>query len=158
MGNHENRINRAIYNDPKLEGLISTDDLNYKKYWEEIPFLQPIVIEVVAFCHYFCSGVMGLPVGTARAMLTKMHMSCVAGHQQGRDIAYGQTAGGKEICAIISGSFYDHDENYLNYQTNNHFRGMYMLYDVCDGSFEEVAVPLKWLKKKYGKETQTKSS
>ena len=31
-GNHENRINRAVHNDPKLEGLISVEDLEYEKF------------------------------------------------------------------------------------------------------------------------------
>ena len=33
LGNHGNRINRAINDDPKLEGLISTNDLPYQD-WE----------------------------------------------------------------------------------------------------------------------------
>jgi len=32
LGNHENRINRAINDDPKLEGLISTNDLPYQDW------------------------------------------------------------------------------------------------------------------------------
>lgn len=158
LGNHENRIDRAINNDPKLEGLISIDDLKYEDWgWKIIPFLEPIVIEGVAFCHYFCSGQMGRPISTARAMLQKMHMSCVAGHQQGRDIATSRRADGKELIAIINGACYAHDENYLNYQTNNHFRGLYMLNDVHDGSFEDMAVSLRYLEKRYGTE-ETKES
>ena len=41
-------------------------------------------------------------------------MSCVAGHQQGHSIAYGQDATGKQMTAIISGSCYLHDEDYLS--------------------------------------------
>ena len=57
LGNHENRINRAIANNPILEGTISVDDLNYQKDWEVHEFLRPIFIGGVGFCHYF-------PVGT----------------------------------------------------------------------------------------------
>ena len=136
-GNHENRINRAIQNDPKLEGLISLEDLEYEKFgWKTVPFLQPIVIDGIAFCHYFVSGVMGNPCTTARSLLTKHHQSCIAGHQQGRDIAYGKRADGKEMTAIIAGSCYEHEEHYLNHQTNNHWRGLYILHDVKDGSFD----------------------
>lgn len=149
-GNHENRINRAINNDPKLEGLISLDDLKYEDWgWEVIPFLQPIVIEGIAFCHYFCSGVMGRPITSARQLLQKQHMSCIAGHQQGRDIAYGHRADGKEMTALIAGSCYEHDEEYLNHQTNNHFRGIYMLFDVADGQFDELPITLRYLRKRY---------
>ena len=149
-GNHENRINRAIDNDPKLDGLISLDDLKYEEAgWETVPFLQPILIDGIAFCHYFVNGVMGRPCGTARALLAKHHQSCIAGHQQGRDIAYGLRADGTEMVALITGSCYEHEEHYLNHQTNRHFRGLYMLFDVKDGQFDECPISLRYLRKKY---------
>jgi len=151
LGNHEERINKAVDQDPKLEGVLSIDDLAYKEFgWEVVPFLQPIVIDGVAYCHYFPTGVMGRPCTSARAMLTKMHMSCVAGHQQGRDIAYGKRADGTEITSIIAGSFYQHKEDYLSPMTNQHWRGIYVLHAVKDGAFDEMAVSLEYLKRKYG--------
>jgi hypothetical protein len=148
LGNHENRINRAINEDRKLDGLISTDDLPYQD-WEVIPFLQVEVIEGIAFSHFFTSGLMGRPVSTASALLTKMHMSCFAGHAQGRSIAYGRRADGKEMTAIICGSCYLHDEEYLGSQGNNHFRGLYILHNCKDGSYDEMAVPLSYITEKY---------
>lgn len=148
LGNHEHRINRAINEDRKLDGLISTDDLPYQDF-EVIPFLDVIVINGIAFSHYFCSGAMGRPVSTAQALLTKMHMSCFAGHAQGRSIAYGRRADGKEMTAIICGSCYEHDESYLNGQTNNHFRGLYLLHNCDDGSYDECAVPLHYIIENY---------
>jgi hypothetical protein len=148
LGNHEDRINRAINEDRMLDGLISTDDLPYED-WSVVPFLDVICVEGVAFSHYFTSGAMGKPVGTAQALLSKKHMSCFAGHQQGRQIAYGKRADGKEISAIICGSCYEHFENYLGPQGNQHFRGLYMLHDVNDGSFDEMAVSIKYIKEHY---------
>jgi hypothetical protein len=154
LGNHEQRINRAIEDDPKLEGLISVNDLGYSTFgWDVIPFLKVIVIEGIAFSHYFVSGVMGRPVGTARMLLTKHHMSCVAGHQQGRDIAYGQKADGSRMTGIISGSYYLHDENYLTPQNNIHWRGIWQLNDIQDGSFDELPLSIDYLKAKYGTTT-----
>jgi hypothetical protein len=151
-GNHEHRINRAIHNDPKLDGLISLEDLQYEKFgWETVPFLQPINIEGVMFCHYFTNGVLGRPCSSARAILSKHHQSCIAGHQQGRDIAYGLRADNSEMTAIICGSCYEHDEPYLNYQTNRVWHGVYVLHDVVNGSFDEMPVSLKYLKKRYDK-------
>lgn len=150
-GNHEDRIARAIRRDPKLEGLMSLEDLGYKEYgWEVYPFLSPISINNVAFCHYFPSGIMGRPVTSAKAILTKLHMSAYAGHQQGRDIAYSKRADGKDLTAIISGSFYQHSEDYLSPFTNQHWRGMYILHEVKDGNFDEMAVSLNYLKRKFG--------
>ena len=150
LGNHEARINRVVEEDPRLDGTISINDLNYKDFgWEVHPFLKQVVVEGVAFAHYFCSGVMGRPITSARAILLKKHMSCVAGHQQGRDIAYAQRGDGVDMTAIIAGSCYLHEEPYLNPQTNNHWRGMYMLHNVNDGAFDEMAVSLNYLKSKY---------
>ena len=88
LGNHEHRIDRAVEYDRKLEGLISTDDLKYKEFgWEVHPFLEVVTIDGIAYSHYFTSGVLGRPVTSAQMLLTKKHMSCFAGHQQGRMIA-----------------------------------------------------------------------
>lgn len=149
-GNHEDRIDRAVNQDPKLEGLMSLADLNYAAYgWECYPFLQPVVIGGVAFCHYFPSGVMGRPITTPRAILAKLHMSAYAGHQQGRDIAFARRADGRELTAIISGSFYQHDEEYLSPFTNKHWRGMHMLNEVKDGSFDAMELSINYLLRKW---------
>lgn len=151
LGNHEDRITRAINNDPKLEGLISIDDLGYESHGFEVyPFLQVVVVDGIAYSHYFTSGAMGRPICSAQALLTKLHMSCFAGHQQGRQIAYGKRADGKEMTAIICGSAYPHDEGYLGEQGNKHWRGIYQLNDVQDGTFDELALSLKYLKERYG--------
>ena len=149
LGNHEHRIARAIENDPKLEGLISYDDLPYGE-WEVHSFLNPVVIDGVAYCHYFPTGVMGRPTTSASAMVGKLHMSCIAGHQQGRQVAYGKRPDGSNITCIIAGSCYKHDEGYLDHQTNKHWRGLIVLHEVQDGSFDEMFVSLKYLRKKYG--------
>ena len=152
LGNHEHRVIRTVENDPKLEGTISLADLEYEQFgWRVYPFLQPIVVGGVAFCHYFPSGVMGRPITSAKALLTKLHMSCVAGHQQGRDIAFSKRADGVDMTAIISGSFYEHAESYLSPFTNNHWRGFWMLHETKDGSFNEMAVSIGYLKRRFGK-------
>ena len=148
LGNHENRINRAINEDRKLDGLISTDDLPYQD-WEVHSFLEVVVIEGIAFSHYFTSGAMGRPVGTAAALLSKKHMSCIAGHQQGRQIAFAKRADGKDMTALIIGSCYEHDEEYMGVQGNQHWRGLYLLHNVSDGGFDECAVPLSYIKENY---------
>lgn len=150
LGNHEERINVAINNDRKLDGLISVNDLFFSQFGFEVyPFLKPVVVDGIAYAHYFVSGVMGRPVSSARALLQKHHMSCFAGHQQGRDIAYAKRADGSKITGIIAGSCYLHDEDYLNPQTNEHWRGVYMLHEVNNGSFDEMPVSLNFLREKY---------
>jgi hypothetical protein len=150
LGNHENRIERAVNNDAKLDGTIGIGDLRFEEDWEVYPFLQPVVIEGVAFAHYFVTGVAGRPASSAQAQLNKQHMSCVAGHQQGLQIATGHRANGDRLTSIIAGSCYEHNEDYLGYQGNKHWRGMLMLHEVKDGNFDLLAVSLDYLYKKYG--------
>lgn len=150
LGNHENRIDRAINNNPMLEGLISTKDLEYEKDWEVHEFLHPVFINGVGFNHYWPVGAMGRPAGTANAIISKLHMSCVAGHQQGKQVAYGKRADGKPICAIIAGSYYLHDEGYMDQLSNKHWRGLVVLHEVNDGHFDEMFLSIEYLGKKYG--------
>lgn len=151
LGNHENRIDRAVECDPKLEGLISVDDLDYESFgWEVVPYLQPIVIDGVAYCHYFTSGVMGRPVSSARALVNTKHMSCVMGHVQKRDINTQHNALGKRMTGIFAGAYYQHDEQYLNPQGNaDTWRGAWMLNEVKDGEFDEMPLSLDYLRRRY---------
>ena len=151
LGNHENRIDRAVNNNPTLEGLISTKDLDYDKDWEVHGFLHPVVINGVGFNHYWPVGAMGRPAGAASAIINKLHMSCVAGHQQGKQIAYGKRADGKPICAIIVGSYYLHDESYMDQLSNRHWRGLLMMNEVNDGHFDEMFLSIEYLEKRYGR-------
>lgn len=146
LGNHCNRINRAVNDDPKLEGMLSVDDLKFKEYgWEVYPFLETVIIEGVAFSHYFITGVAGRPSSTAAAQLRKTNMSSVAGHQQGKQIAYNTRADGSVITAIIAGSCYEHNEDYMGAQGNKHWRGFVVLHEVKDGHFDEMWVSLDYL-------------
>lgn len=150
LGNHENRIDRAVNLDPKLEGVLDKEHLEYAEHgWEVHPFLSVVVLDGVAYSHYFTSGVLGRPATTAAAQLNKKHMSCIAGHQQGLQIHMAQRADGSRLTSVIAGSCYEHDEDYLGPQGNKHWRGILVLHAVEDGSFDLMPVSLEYLKKKY---------
>lgn len=150
LGNHEERINRAVNNDAKLDGVLSINDLHYKGFgWEVYPFLEIVVIDGIAYSHYFTTGIAGRPASTANAQLNKQHMSCIAGHQQGLQIATGHRADGSRLTSIIAGSCYEHDEDYLGHQGNRHWRGAMMLNEVDNGQFDHMPVSLTYLNKKY---------
>jgi hypothetical protein len=60
LGNHENRINRAVNDDAKLDGVLSITDLGYKDFgWTVHPFLEVVVID----------GVVGFLVGQSLRLL-----------------------------------------------------------------------------------------
>jgi len=151
LGNHCDRINRAVNNDPKLDGTLSIDDLKYKEYgWEVYNFLEVVVVNNIAFSHYFTTGQMGRPCTSANMMLTKKHMSCIAGHQQGLQLATSYRADGERLTGIIAGSCYEHNEEYLGPQGNKHFRGMVMLHEVTpEGAYDVMPVSIKYLKENY---------
>ena len=152
LGNHENRINRAVNNNPMLDGLVAVKDLGYENDWEVHEFLHPVFINGVGFNHYWPVGAMGRPAASPAAIVSKLHMSCIAGHQQGRSVAYGKRADGQSICAIIAGSFYQHDEDYMDQLSNKHWRGLVVLNEVEDGHFDEMFLSMEYLKGKYGQE------
>ena len=150
IGNHEQRIERAIESDRMLEDLIGYQDFGLEEMgWETYDFKEVVIIDGVAYSHFFVSGVMGRPVSSARLMLTKKHMSCVMGHVQARDIAFAQRADGKNMTGIFAGTFYQHDEEYLGAQGNQQWRGVWMLHQVDDGAFDEMPVSLEYLRGKY---------
>lgn len=149
-GNHEQRISRAVNDDPKLDGVLSLHDLCYAEYgWETIPFLDVVVIDGIAYSHYFTTGLMGRPVTTAQACLTKKHQSCIQGHQQGLQIATGYKADGSKLTSVIAGSCYEHDEPYMSQQGNHHWRGFLVCHDVKDGDFDLMTVSLDYIHKRY---------
>src|SRR5207245_4188969 len=113
--------------------------------------LDVAVIDGVAYSHYFVSGALGRPCSSAAAQLSKKHQSCVAGHQQGLQIATAHRADGKRLTSVIAGSCYEHAEDYMSSQGNNHFRGFLVLHDVQEGEFDLMSVSLNYLNKKYGK-------
>lgn len=151
LGNHDERINRAVNNDAKLDGVLSISDLQYDEFgWEVAPFLAVVNIDGVCFSHYFTSGVAGRPVTSPNALITKKHVSCVMGHVQQDGIASQYTADGRRITGLFSGACYLHDEDYMGPQGNVHWRGVWMLNDVQDGEFEPMQLSLKYLERKYG--------
>ena len=150
LGNHENRIERAIESDPKLDGLIGYKDLQLEEMGFEVyDFLDVAIIDQIAYAHYFTSGIMGRPVSSARNMLSKKMMSCIMGHVQDRDIAYGRRADGTNILGLFSGIYYQHDEDYLTPQTNSSWRGVWMLNEVANGGCDELPVSMNYLRNKY---------
>mgnify|MGYP000023210709 CR=1 FL=1 len=147
-GNHDQRIQRAVEDDAKLEGTIGLEDRDLCG-WTHVPFLTPLIINDVVFCHYLTSGPMGRPITTAAALLSKRHQSCVVGHQQGRQVATASRADGTQLTALIVGSAYLHNEEYMGTQGNKHWRGVVMLHEVSNGSFDESFISLNFLKNKY---------
>jgi hypothetical protein len=153
LGNHEDRIRRAVEDDSRLTGTVKMEDLRYAEFgWEVHPFLKVVNIDGICYSHYFTSGVMGRPVTTARALVKAKHSSAVMGHVQTTDVYMGDTrADGKGIVGLFVGTCYLHQEEYLGHQGNSCRRQVVMLHEVDDGACDPMFVSLNYLKKRYSR-------
>ena len=156
LGNHENRINRAVEADAILEDTISTDDLGYAEAgWEVHPFLQVVEIDGIMYSHYFPRSASGRVMQDKRgspnaAVQVKREMcSCTAGHLQGLDFSIYQT-GKQRYYGLIAGSCYTHDEDYLTPQGTQYWRGIIYKNEVVGGQYDPMFVSLEYLKRRYG--------
>lgn len=146
LGNHENRIERVVEDDPKFDGTISIQDLRYEDFGLEVyPYREVVFVDGIAYTHVFTTGAMGRPVSNARLLVNKKHMSCVQGHNQKMEIYNEYRADGKSVIGLFAGCCYEHDEAYLGPQGNDYFRGIHMLYDVNDGNFHCHSITLNYL-------------
>lgn len=152
LGNHEARIDRASNEDPKLTGLISTDDLNYAAHGFTVhPFLQPVEIDGVYYAHFWAAPMTGRPLGgSALSRLTKIGQSFVMGHQQTLDYAVRFLPGsGQQQFGLVAGAAYLHSENYKGVQGNAHWRGVIVLHQVEGGAADPMFVSLDYLCRRY---------
>ena len=157
LGNHENRYERLIRAEPVLaRSLTKPWKAAEARGWEVQPFLKPIVIHGVAYCHYFCRGPNGT-VGnsrrgapSARAQVTREMRSCTAGHKQGLDVHIQPTEDGMKR-GIIAESCYQHEEEYLSPQGTTYWRGILMKHEVHEGDFNLMEVSLNFLQRGFGR-------
>jgi len=147
-GNHEIRADRIINNDPKYEGVLSSDDCETPG-WERHEFLRVVEIDGVLYSHYFKMQNSNNPIGgSTDNRLNKIGASHVQGHQVG--FLYGNRVypDGKTRHSLTCGSAYVHDEEYRGPQCNKHFRGIVVLQEVRDGDFLVMPVSLDFLCRK----------
>lgn len=148
LGNHENRINRAVSIDAKLEGLMKIEDLGYGEFgWEVHEYLRPVDIDGISYCHYFTSGVMGRPVASAKALLATECRSAVMGHVQRREIAVHPKY---NFTAVFLGTCYKEEQAYLGPQGNSLVPGVFLFNNVNNGIFDTQFVSLDSLEELYG--------
>ena len=150
-GNHENRLDRYVEDNPELIGTLGVDKLPFEKYgWEVYPFLKPIEVEGIFFVHFLANPMNGRPYsGTASSILKTVGRSFVVGHKQVLDVAIRPTIDGKQQLGIVNGACYDHMEGYKGWQGNNHFRGLTVLHEAQDGFAVPMFVSLDYMKEKY---------
>ena len=152
LGNHENRVNRAVESDAALDGFLTLDNLNYKDTgWAVHPFLDQVVLDGVAYSHFFANPMTGRPFGGANmdTRLKTVGYSFTMGHQQMHMAAHRPLGNGKILRGLVSGSCYLHDEDYKGKQGNTHWRGIVFKHEVNDGNYDIMEVSLNYLCRRY---------
>ena len=153
LGNHEDRISRAVELDAQLEGVISADQLDYARSgWAVSPFLEVLWLDGVAYSHYFYNPMTGKPLGgsSADARLKSIGHTFTMGHQQ--TLMYGlRFVAGKSQHGLVAGACYLHNEDYKGPQGNAHWRGIVVCHEVRDGSYDPMFISLDYLCRRYEK-------
>ena len=153
IGNHEQRIQTAIDNDAKMEGVYSLDDLQYGKFYQKvIPFLKVHVEDGVAYSHYFVSGVMGRPIGgvhIANSMINKLHCSATMGHTHLMGYAEQTDGTGKRVIGHVAGCFFDDDHDYAGPANAMYNRGITLKHNVVNGVYDIERVSIDRLIQNY---------
>jgi hypothetical protein len=149
LGNHENRITRAIEEDARLEGSIGLEDLDTQG-WTVHPFLEPVVLSGVAYSHYFYHPGSGRPYAGENLFtrLKTIGHSFTMGHQQGLSIAI-RPVGKTRHQGLVVGSCYLHQERYLGPQTQDYWRGIVVCHQVQNGTYDPMMVSLDYLCRRY---------
>ena len=123
MGNHEQRISKAVFKNPKLEGVISFKDLELEQNgWEVFPMTDPADVYGIAFSHFFTSGIMGRPISGvhhAASLVQKNYCSTVVGHSHDRSFWENTDCFGIKIFGLVAGCYFDHDLSYTREEDRN---------------------------------------
>lgn len=157
-GNHEHRMKKALdLNPSELEGLISFNDLNLNKNYNEVVQYDgqtPGIAEIdgVYYAHYFTSGVMGRPIGgehPAYSLITKQFTSCTCGHIHVGDWATRTNPHGRRIMGLVAGVYQDYNSPWAGEINKLWHRGVWVKRNVYEGNYEPQFVSIETLKKEY---------
>lgn len=152
IGNHEERIDRALQVQPELKGTIGYGDLMLDRYYEEVVSYNGNMpgikrIDGVNYAHYFSSGAMGRAISSEHAgytLLTKKFCSCTQGHSHRFSYSTKTTAEGKKIMGLVTPMSCPHKLEYAGHYNNAWDRGITICHNVEDGQYDIQYVRMPW--------------
>lgn len=158
IGNHEHRIERAVDLQPELDGIVSYRDLQLGEYYDEVVHYEgstpgSITINGVNYAHYLVSGISGRPISGERhasSLISKRLASCVVGHSHLLDVATRTTHNGRRVFGISAGCYQEHTPKFAGDAGKLWWRGVVVLDNVDNGSFDLQTISMSTLKKEYG--------
>ena len=156
-GNHEEgRLKRFINENPRFEGLVTLEQMGFKDHGSEyVPFLQPTLVDGIAYSHFFYVKDKRYPISTAKMLLQKLHMSATCGHSHIRDFSEAARPDGKRIQGLIVGGYHDpenKDSDYAGPQgVLTWWSGVVMKYvNESGGTYSPRFIDIEELQKRYG--------
>lgn len=157
IGNHEQRIARAIDLQPELEGTISYRDLALERWYDDIVDYvgsTPGTIDVdgITYAHYLISGVSGRPISSehqAHTILQKQFKSSTVGHLHTFDFCVKTTGDRRKIYGLCAGVFQEHEPNFAGDANRLWWRGVLIKRGVSNGMYDLEQVSLERLKREY---------
>lgn len=159
LGNHENRIERAIDIQPELDGTISLNDLQLEDYYDDIIHYTgrtpgSISIDGVHYSHFMVSGNMGQPIAgehPAYTILSKHHASCTVGHSHVYDACNRATADGRKIYGLVAGCYIDYRPDWAGDVSRLWWSGCFVKRGVERGQYDLECISINRLRKEYGR-------
>lgn len=160
-GNHENRIKKAISNDPRVEGDrlgISFKHLQTDHWFDEYHEYEnsaPAIFDYdgVSYAHYFSSGNYGTATSGlhhAYTLLQNRSASSTCGHSHKRSLYFKDGAHPRGIIGLVAGCFKGAEETWAGQSNSEWWKGVVIKREVSKGLYEPEFISLKTLEKTYG--------
>jgi hypothetical protein len=156
IGNHEQRIEKALDLSPELTGAIGMGDLELDRWYDTVVPYEgntpgKIELDGVWYAHYFTSGVKGLPVGgehPADSLITKRLCSSTCGHLHLADWSM-RSANDRKVMGCFVGCFQDYRSEWAGDANDLWWSGVVIKRNVEEGSYDPEFISIERLKKEY---------
>ena len=160
-GNHENRIKKAIQQDPRLEGSkygISFNHLNTRQWFDEYHEYthgSPAIgnYDGVDYAHFIGGGNFGKAISGihhAYALIQKRYRSCTVGHSHKRDMYFKDNVGVKGAIGLVAGCYKGAAEDWAGQANGEWWKGVIIKRNIDNGVYDPQFVSLDALRKEYG--------
>lgn len=160
-GNHENRIKKAIAQDPRLEGSkygisfshLQTDHWfdEYHEYHNSAPAIADY--DGVSYSHYFSSGNYGTATSGmhhAYSIISNRNHSSTCGHSHKRSLYFKDSAHPRPIIGLVAGCFKGAEESWAGQANSEWAKGIFIKRGVEGGVYDPQWISMEALEREYG--------
>lgn len=166
VGNHEQRISRAIDLSPELDGAVSLEHLELGRYYDEVidyagntPGTK--TIDGVTYGHYFVGGIAGRPLGgihAGYAIATKNFSSSTCGHSHLADVSFHVNKQGRPVIGCVVGCYQNYDAPWAGEVAKLWWRGVVIKRNVDgEGGYDPQFMSIDYMRKTYGNDGRNES-